>query len=68
MPSLTEGKLTCSFPASWNVAKYDDWAFYRNRFQDSCAGSKGVDFLGIDQASMVLWMVEIKDYRQHRRS
>ena len=60
--------MTCSFPTTWNVTKYDGWAFYLNQFRDSCKGNKGVDFLGIDPASKILWMVEIKDYREHRRT
>lgn len=64
MQRLTEGKLVCDFPDSWQVTKYDDWAFYRNRFQVSCTGNKGVDFLGFDPATADLWMIEMKDYRQ----
>lgn len=68
MPTLTEGKLACSFPDDWHITKYDDWAFYKNRFVNSCCGNKGVDFLAYDPAERILWLIELKDYRQFRRA
>jgi hypothetical protein len=68
MPRLTEDKLACDFPNTWTVAKYDHWAFYRNRFQSSCTGNKAMDFLGFDPATQTLWLIELKDYRQFRRT
>lgn len=67
MPRLEEQQLACDFPDAWEVTKYDDWAFYRNQFQSSCAGNKAMDFLGLDPASNILWMVEMKDYRRGPR-
>jgi hypothetical protein len=68
MKRLQEARLACDFPDAWNVTKYDDWAFYRNQFRDSCRGNKGMDFLGFDPATMTLWMIELKDYRQFTRA
>lgn len=67
MPHLVEGNLVCNFPANWHVTKYDDWAFYRNQFQACCLGNKGVDFLGFNPGDRVLWLIELKDYRQGPR-
>ena len=67
MSRLEEGNLACDFPADWNVTKYDDWGYYRNQFQSSCTGNKGMDFLGFNPGDRVLWLIELKDYRQGRR-
>jgi hypothetical protein len=67
MQRLEEDKLACEFPTAWQVTKYDDWAFYRNQFQSSCTGNKAMDFLGFDPESDVLWLIEMKDYRQGPR-
>jgi hypothetical protein len=67
MPRLEEEKLACNFPANWEVTKYDDWVFYRNHFQVCCNGNKGIDFLGFEPAHRVLWLIELKDYRQGPR-
>src|SRR4051812_24832178 len=68
MQRLIEDRLACDFPDAWGVTKYDDWAFYRNQFQVCCTGNKGMDFLGFDPQDRTLWMVELKDYRQFRRT
>lgn len=67
MPTITEGNLTFDFPEGWNVAKFDEWSFYRNQFRYLCGGSKGMDILALDPASGCLWQIEVKDYRLHRR-
>ncbi|MEI6785935.1 MAG: hypothetical protein WCQ21_34040 [Verrucomicrobiota bacterium] len=77
MPRLTEGNLACDFPATWHATKYDDWAFYRNQFSNCCndgqspiralRGTQAVDFLAVD-TSQTLWLIELKDYRRHRRT
>lgn len=72
MPTLYEAHLACTFPDNWDVTKYDDWVFYKNKnktgFSDACGGNKGVDFLAYDHQSRTLWLIELKDYRQHRRT
>jgi hypothetical protein len=68
MPTLVEGKLSCTFPPEWDATKYDDWAFYRNQFVNCCGGNKAVDFLAYDLPSRTLWLIELKDYRQSQRT
>lgn len=65
---LKEGKLACDFPDSWEVTKYDDWAFYKKQFKDCCKGNKGMDFLGFEATYKTLWLIELKDYRQFPRT
>lgn len=67
MPSITEGQLTFDFPNGWQVSKFDEWSFYRNQFQQACGGTKAVDILAVERRTC-LWNIEIKDYRQHRRT
>ncbi|MDY6991965.1 MAG: hypothetical protein SVR94_05080 [Pseudomonadota bacterium] len=55
------------FPSQWKVSKFDDWSFYRQHFQ-KCAESKAVDILAIEPNKTCLWLIEIKDYRQYRRT
>ncbi len=68
MTTLYEAHLACTFPADWDVTKYDDWIFYKNRFVNACGGNKGVDFLAYDHENRRLWLIELKDYRQFRRT
>ena len=66
MREIEEGTLTFSFPAQCEAGKYDAWSFYRNQFRSVAGGSKAVDILCL--ADSVAWLVEIKDYRIHRRT
>jgi hypothetical protein len=68
MPTLYEGNLACTFPDHWDVTQYDDWPFYKNQFVHSCYGNKAVDFLARDPHEQTLWLIELKDYRQFRRT
>jgi len=54
------------FPDSWQVSKYDNWAFYRHHFSTMLDGIKGVDLIAI--ARQDIWLIEVKDYRQSRRT
>ena len=67
MAALQEGSLTFHFPDHWLITKYDEWPFYKNQFKDSCLGCKAVDFLAFDTGRNELWLIEVKDYRVHRR-
>jgi len=68
MSIITEGDLIFEFPESWETSKYDDWAYYRKQFQNTC-DSKAVDILALaPERGGTLWMIEIKDYRQNRRT
>jgi hypothetical protein len=68
MPSITEGDLTFDFSAGWDIAKLDDWSFYRNQFQRVCKGTKAIDILAIEPGLGCVWCIEVKDYRRNRRS
>ena len=67
MTTIQIDKLEFSFPEDWQVTKYDDWAFYQRHFKDCCTGNKGVDLLAFDPHTRTLWLLEVKDYRLHRR-
>ena len=67
MPAITEGQLTFTFPDHWMVSKFDRWSFYLNQFQWICGGTKAVDVLAIEPR-VCFWKIEVKDYRQHRRT
>lgn len=62
---VEEGDLTFEFPAECKVSKYDEWTFYRKRFNSVAGGSKAVDFLCMDGSHT--WLIEVKDYSQHQR-
>jgi hypothetical protein len=66
MINVQVDSLTFTFPDSWRVSKYDDWAFYRNQFSRMWNGIKAVDLLAIE--SQVTWLIEVKDYRQLPRT
>ena len=61
-----EGNPTFKFPDDCDADKYDEWSFCRNQFQTVAGGSKAVDILCVSDDGA--WLVEIKDYRQHRRT
>ena len=63
---LSEGSLTFSFPGHCTATWYDEWAFYRSRFQSVAGGSKAVDVLCLTDD--VAWLIEVKDYRRHPRT
>ena len=67
MPRLQEGNLTFDFPDGGpDVAKYDEWSFFRNQFQTVCGGVTAVDFIFVETGRT--WLIEVKDYRHHRRT
>lgn len=63
---ITEDRLTFRFPDGIQATKYDDWSFYRNQFNGAFGGTKATDLIAIDGSTT--WLVEIKDYRQHKRT
>lgn len=65
MAVLSEGNLTFTFNTS-HAEQYDNWSFYRNQFQSICGSAKAVDMICI--VNDTTWLIEIKDYRQHRRT
>jgi len=60
---IQEGTLHFSFPDNWNVCKFDDTNFYRNRIE-KLNGIKSVDIIA--KNSDTLHFIEIKDFRKHR--
>ena len=65
MTVIREGKLTFSFSRNCAACKYDEWSFYRNLFQRAADGTKAVDMICIENGAV--WLIEVKDYRQHRQ-
>lgn len=67
---MREGNLEFTFPADWEPQdpdrQYDRWPYYKNRFNRCCDGSKAVDIVALDPDRQ-LWLIEVKDYRFHRR-
>lgn len=66
MTVLDVDGLKFDFPASWSASKYDDWKFYRHQFQPIGSGVKAVDLIAL--SADTAWMIEVKDYRVHRRT
>lgn len=67
MTVIQEGALNFSFDAGSHACKYDNWAFYRNQFQNGCCrDNKAVDLLC--HSGENAWLIEVKDYRLHVRT
>jgi len=66
MTTIQVDSLTFTFPSSWKVCKYDEWAFYRNQFSRMWSGIKAVDIIAIE--NRVIWLIEAKDYRRQSRT
>jgi hypothetical protein len=56
-----------TMPAGGWLWKYDDSSFHRNQFQNFAGGSKAMDAVALE-ANGTLWLIELKDYRRHRRT
>lgn len=67
-PHVQEGELTFAFPDNWTVLKYDELSYVRKHLGKFGAGSKAVDFVALDPHQGCLWVIEVKDYRDWRRS
>lgn len=52
MTVIEEGGLKFSFPTHCQATKYDAWKFYRKRFQATAGGSKAIDILCLQKASL----------------
>ncbi len=64
---ITEGQLQFTFPDDTVATQYDEWEFYRKRFNSAFGGTKAVDILHVD-ADKTAWLIEVKDYRVNRRT
>ena len=67
MQNLNVDGLVFSFPADWVVGQYDDWSFYRNQFIKLWQGIKSLDLLAVSP-DKTAWLIEVKDYRQNKRT
>lgn len=68
IPDIVEGKLTFTFPNSWQALKYDETSFYQKHFQ-KLGESRCVDIVAFETGTDdQLWLLEVKDYRLHPRS
>jgi hypothetical protein len=54
--------LTFTFPDDWQVAKYDEWSYYRNQFGKMRSSIRAVDLVA-KAPDETVWLVEVKDYR-----
>ena len=66
MTEIEVGDLTFEFSDDCEATKYDEWQFYREKFQSIQDGTKAVDIVCVvpDEA----WLIEVKDYRRHQRT
>lgn len=63
---IDEDALRFTFHSGIQAAKYDDWAHYRNQFQNKCCtDNKAVDIIAHDY--QITWLCEVKDFRQGNR-
>jgi hypothetical protein len=67
VPQIVEGAITFDFPVSFEVQKLDVTTFYKKHFQSFAGGAKAVDIIAFDSSRPELWLIEVKDYRAHRR-
>ncbi|WP_177195351.1 hypothetical protein [Thioclava dalianensis] len=63
--TLDEGHLRFEFKDVDFAEQYDGWRHHRNVFSSACGGAKAVDF--VVGKGNVIWLIEVKDYRHHRR-
>jgi len=68
MKVFREGSFDYAFHASWEVLKWDDTAFHKERFQSFGGSSKAAEFVAFDPEKDTLWLIECKDFRPSGRS
>lgn len=66
MSTINVDGITFTFPNNWVFSKYDEWAYYKS-YARARSGTKAVDLLAIDP-NRTAWLIEVKDYRAHRRT
>lgn len=64
--TFDEGHLRFEFRNVEFAEKYDGWRHYRNKFSRACGSAKAVDFIVAKDNE--IWLIEVKDYRQHNRT
>jgi len=60
MPRLIVNGLTFEFRNGWKAEKYDDWTFYRKKFQSVAGGARAVDVVAL-QPRECCWLIEATD-------
>jgi hypothetical protein len=75
MNSINVDSRTFDFPDEWLVVKYDEIPYYTTKFQNPSKGKlkpemKAVDLIALGKSGneQVMYMIESKDYRVHRRT
>lgn len=66
MTEIKEGAITFRFDAGAEPQQYDEWRFYRDRFERVVNDTKAMDILCLEGET--LWLIEVKDYRAHPRT
>ena len=67
MTIITEGQLIFEFDSALSTIKYDVSSYYMKHFQNKChTENKAVDIIAYDKE--FVWLIEIKDFRNHGRS
>ncbi len=61
-----EGRIRFSFVDAHIATQYDNWRYYKKHFQKAAGSSKAVDFIVCKDD--VAWLIEVKDFRRHRRT
>lgn len=65
MPTLDVDGIAFTFPEGWLFSKYDEWRYYK-AYARARSGTKAVDLVAVNGGTA--WLVEVKDYRIHRRT
>lgn len=64
MPIYTEGRVELTFPSGWQICKYDECRFYREKLLKAVPGTKSIDLL-VRDPDLNLYLTELKDFRGH---
>ena len=75
MKNIAVDSRSFEFDDDWLVMKYDDTTYYRKQFEGKKKKSNGlkkemdsVDLIAMNLRDKVLYLIESKDYRFHRRT
>lgn len=71
MPDIPVDSRVFHFQDGWLVTKYDDMSYYRNKLSREHGmkrSLKAVDLIAFHPADKTLFLIESKDYREHRRT
>lgn len=57
-----ESNLIFDFPAHFHVIKFDESSYFQNKFK-KLQSSKAVDFLAYDTVKEIMYLIEVKNFR-----